>query len=96
MLCASGHIQTLVCPRGSAKSRYLTSGSQTSGSQTDADRPDDPEVWRAGAEEHEGSWWDHWTAWLEGRSGELVAAPEQLGSATHPAGDDAPGRYVLD
>jgi polyhydroxyalkanoate synthase len=84
VLCASGHIQTLVCPLDSPKARYLTGN----------DRPADPEAWRAGAEEHSGSWWDHWLTWLGERGGELVAAPAGVGSAAYPAGDAAPGSYV--
>ena len=46
VLCASGHIQTLVCPRGSAKSRYLTSGDQSL--RRSRPTPTDPTTRRSG------------------------------------------------
>jgi polyhydroxyalkanoate synthase subunit PhaC len=56
--------------------------------------PDDPESWLAGATERTGSWWDHWSEWYRQHGGGEVAAPSTLGSASFPAGDPAPGRYV--
>jgi polyhydroxyalkanoate synthase len=84
VLSASGHVQTLVSPRGAPKARYFVGGH----------RPTDPEEWRTEAEERAGSWWDHWLLWLGARAGALVDAPEELGSADYPAGDPAPGTYV--
>ena len=59
-----------------------------------AELPDDAEAWRAGATEHAGSWWEHWKDWYRQHGGGEVPAPKTLGSASHPAGDPAPGRYV--
>jgi polyhydroxyalkanoate synthase len=84
VLCKSGHIQTLVCPPDNAKAAYLTN----------PDRPATAENWMAGAEQQQGSWWTHWLQWLSSRSGDVVDAPEGLGSAAHPAGAAAPGSYV--
>jgi polyhydroxyalkanoate synthase len=50
----------------------------------------------AGAQRHDGSWWSHWAEWLTARSGGQVPAREDLGTDDYPAGDPAPGRYVLE
>lgn len=84
VLANTGHIQTLVSPPGSNKSRYWTG--------PDPDR--DPDVWREQATEHEGTWWEHWAGWIDARSGPMSKAPTALGSPTHPPLDDAPGTYV--
>jgi polyhydroxyalkanoate synthase len=84
VLCSSGHIQTLVSPLDNPRSRYFTGD----------DLPPTAEAWRAGADEHEGSWWGHWFEWLEPRAGALVAAPRQLGNRAHPVLEPAPGSYV--
>jgi polyhydroxyalkanoate synthase subunit PhaC len=84
VLCSSGHIQTVVAdPKHRGLGYYLNP-------QT----PPDPEQWMAGAQRHEGSWWEHWAGWLADRSGEQTAAPESLGSARYPAIEPAPGSYV--
>jgi polyhydroxyalkanoate synthase len=41
-----------------------------------------------------GSWWPDYVAWLQARSGELVVAPNALGSRRHKATAKAPGTYV--
>jgi polyhydroxyalkanoate synthase len=86
VLSSSGHIQALVNPPGNPKARYYTN---------DHIAPT-AEEWRATATEQVGSWWEHWQGWLAPRSGGWRPAPERLGSDAHPAGDPAPGRYVLD
>jgi polyhydroxyalkanoate synthase subunit PhaC len=85
VLNSSGHVQSLVCPPGNFKARYFTNPHLEA----------TPERWLASAIEHKGSWWDHWLAWLEPRSGELRRAPEELGASQYPALDPAPGTYVL-
>ncbi len=85
VLCSSGHIQTVVAAPDHPRLGYFTNP------QT----PADPAAWLAEAQRHDGSWWDHYAAWLADRSGELGPAPERLGSSTHPAGEAAPGTYVL-
>jgi polyhydroxyalkanoate synthase subunit PhaC len=85
VLSSSGHIQALVNPPSNPKSRYYTN---------DAIAPT-AEQWRAGAREHTGSWWDNWLEWIEPRAGQQKAAPRKLGNRRYPAGDAAPGRYVL-
>jgi polyhydroxyalkanoate synthase len=57
------------------------------------DRYLDPEAYLANAAHREGSWWPEWSAWLEARSGESVAAPGD--DARYAPLCDAPGTYVL-
>ncbi len=59
----------------------------------DAGDAETAEEWRQNATEHEGSWWEDWTDWLEPRSGEKVEPPS-IGSEQHPPIEDAPGTYV--
>ena len=56
--------------------------------------PPDADQWMAGAQRHEGSWWEHWVGWLAERSGEQIAAPKSVGSHLFPAKEPAPGTYV--
>jgi polyhydroxyalkanoate synthase subunit PhaC len=82
-LSSSGHIAGIVNPP-SPKAMYWTN----------PDTPPDAKVWLAGATEHKASWWEDWTAWIGERAGVRRAAPP-MGSKTHPALDDAPGKYVF-
>ena len=52
------------------------------------------EDWIASAQEHPGSWWPDWAAWIKGHSGKLVAAPRGYGRGRYQAIEPAPGRYV--
>jgi polyhydroxyalkanoate synthase len=56
--------------------------------------PADPEAWLAGAAQHPGSWWPHWSEWLSQHAGGKVKAriPGKTGSLK--AIEDAPGSYV--
>jgi len=55
-----------------------------------------PEVgdWISGAQEHPGSWWPHWAAWLKARSGDQVPARDPAKGRLKPL-EDAPGSFVL-
>lgn len=86
VLGSSGHIQSLVNPPTNPKASFHAGG-DLSGS---------PEHWLATATETKGSWWPHWVAWLEARSGGRRPAPAAPGSEAHPPLDPAPGRYVLE
>jgi len=86
VLSYSGHIASLVNPPGNPKAHYWTGP---------APGPD-PEAWLAGAEKHQGSWWEPWARWTASRSGPRTAAPERLGSEAHPVLGTAPGLYVRD
>jgi polyhydroxyalkanoate synthase subunit PhaC len=84
VLSSGGHIQTLINPTGSAKVKFFVNPKL-------ALNPDD---WLAQAKPVAGSWWEHWRSWLAERSGEIRAAPPQLGNDRHPRGADAPGTNV--
>jgi polyhydroxyalkanoate synthase len=85
VLSSSGHIQAMVNPPGNPKSSYRTANGTP---------PADPDEWLATTDEHRGTWWDHWVAWLQKRSSGRRPAPTTCGSATHPPLQPAPGRYV--
>ncbi len=86
VLGASGHIAGVINPPSKNKRSYWT-GRTTA-------VPTDPAVWLDNAQEHPGSWWTDWSAWLAGRSGRQIAAPKSPGSRRHPVIEPAPGRYV--
>ncbi|MCL6282462.1 alpha/beta fold hydrolase [Ruegeria sp. 2012CJ41-6] len=84
LLSQSGHIQAIVNPPGNKRSKFFTNkGKHTT-----------PEEYQAGAEPHEGTWWDYWAVWMAERSGTKVAAPKALGSDAYPPLAAAPGTYV--
>ncbi len=83
VLGASGHIAGIVNPPAANKYGYWTN----------AKLPPDPETWLAGAEQHAGSWWPDWMAWLSRRSGKKVPARDPGDGKLTPL-EDAPGSYV--
>jgi polyhydroxyalkanoate synthase len=85
VLSSSGHIQAIVNPPSNKRSSFLT---------RDGVPPLSAEQWLDEAMRHDGSWWNHWTAWLTARSGDERPAPEGLGNDAYPPLDPAPGRYV--
>lgn len=84
-LANSGHIAGMINPPSKGKGRYWAT--ENGGPYEDA------EEWREKAREHEGSWWEDWTAWLEKHSGNKVKPPK-MGSRKHKPLEDAPGTYV--
>ncbi len=60
---------------------------------TNAHLPGAVDGWIAEAEEHAGSWWPHWAAWLKERSGALIPARDPA-KGPLKALEDAPGSYV--
>ena len=84
-LANSGHIAGMINPPSKGKGRYWAT--ENGGAY------DTPSAWREQAKEHEGSWWEDWSKWLEPRSGERVDPPE-MGSENYPPIEDAPGTYV--
>jgi polyhydroxyalkanoate synthase len=81
-----GHVQTIVSPVEKSRQKYWAGPAAAP----------DPDEWLEQTEQHAGSWWPHWSAWLTARSGKEVPAPATLGSASHPQREPAPGRYVLE
>jgi polyhydroxyalkanoate synthase len=82
-LSGSGHIAGVINHPDAKKYQHWTN----------ADLPATVEEWQAGAEEHPGSWWPHWSAWLSARSGGKVAARDPA-KGPLKAIEDAPGSYV--
>jgi polyhydroxyalkanoate synthase len=85
-LVSGGHNRGVVSAPGQ------DSGASTQiATATRDDRYRNQEDWRASAERSDGSWWPHWTSWLQGRSSSSVESrAPKLGLAP------APGIYVLD
>jgi poly(3-hydroxyalkanoate) synthetase len=86
ILSPAGHIASLVNPPTNAKASYLV-----------ADKtPEGATEWQALASRQDGSWWPDFARWLAERAGELRPAPPEVGAATHPPKEPAPGTYVFD
>ncbi|MEH6810354.1 MAG: alpha/beta fold hydrolase [Hyphomonas oceanitis] len=86
VLSSSGHLQSLINPPGNPKAKYF---------RNTEIKPTSDE-WAATAEEHAGSWWPLWGAWLKERSGALKTAPKACGNEAFPPLYAAPGKYVFD
>jgi polyhydroxyalkanoate synthase len=84
VLGASGHIAGVINPASRNKRSYWIDGKLG----------DEPEAWLESATSQPGSWWTHWSKWLQTYAGEQVAAPKKLGSAKFAPIEPAPGRYV--
>ena len=84
VLSSSGHIQSVINPPGNAKAKYFLNPQP----------PAELEEWLSAAEQHAGSWWDHWRDWLVARSGEQREVPGILGGVNHPPQAKSPGTYV--
>ena len=86
VLAGSGHIAGVVNPPAARKYQYWTN-----------DGPAKTlEEFLANAEDHPGSWWTDWIAWIERQDGEWVEATgkRRPGGKGDRAIEDAPGRYV--
>jgi polyhydroxyalkanoate synthase len=86
LLAGSGHIAGVVNPPASKKYGYWTN-----------DKPAETlEEFIAGAQQHPGSWWPHWLAWLRAQDAAEVKATgkRRPGGRGDPVIEDAPGRYV--
>jgi polyhydroxyalkanoate synthase len=82
VLSSGGHIAGIVNPPG-PKGWYMTADHN----------PETPELWRAAAQRHQGSWWEDWANWSAERAGAKVEPPP-TGSEQHPVLGDGPGEYV--
>ena len=83
VMAGSGHIAGVVNPPTKVKYQYWT-GPKPEGTF---------EEWMKRTEEHPGSWWPHWFAWLERQAPKRVK-PRIPGDGPLPALEDAPGSYV--
>ncbi len=86
VLAGSGHIAGVVNPPAARKYQYWTNAAPA-GSLG---------AFVAGAEEHKGSWWPDWLAWLEAFDATRVkvTSKRKPGGRGDPVIEDAPGRYV--
>ncbi|WP_299236129.1 class I poly(R)-hydroxyalkanoic acid synthase [uncultured Halomonas sp.] len=87
VLGGSGHIAGVVNPPHKNKYGYWTNDSL----------PETHEEWLAGAEQHEGSWWPHWQAWMTDNGyvdAKKMVAARQPGDGELSIIEPAPGRYV--
>lgn len=84
VLGASGHIAGVINPPAKKKRSYWTNDGAASTA----------EEWLSGAQEHAGSWWPEWAAFLAKNAGKQVAPPRKPGNARYKPIEPAPGRYV--
>ena len=82
-LAGSGHIAGVINAPAATKYQHWTNDSL----------PETLDAWIAGAEEHPGSWWNNWSAWLKERSGDEVPARDPSAGPLPPL-EDAPGSFV--
>ncbi|HEY2178627.1 MAG TPA: class I poly(R)-hydroxyalkanoic acid synthase [Caulobacteraceae bacterium] len=82
-LAGSGHIAGVINAPTAGKYQHWTNDAL----------PDSLDEWMAGAEEHPGSWWPHWAAWLAPRSGKQIPARDPAKGPLKPT-EDAPGSFV--
>ncbi|GGB54772.1 class I poly(R)-hydroxyalkanoic acid synthase [Roseibium aquae] len=85
VLSGSGHIAGVVNPPHKNKYQYWTNGAPVG----------QIEDWIANAEEHPGSWWPHWDAWIREKDATLVKA-RKPGAYRMKILGDAPGSYVME
>ncbi|MES2493676.1 MAG: class I poly(R)-hydroxyalkanoic acid synthase [Pseudomonadota bacterium] len=86
LLAGSGHIAGVVNPPAANKYRFWTNSAPV----------DSLEEYIAGADEHPGSWWQHWVDWLRSHDPSTVAATgkRKPGGRGDRVIEEAPGRYV--
>ncbi|MNN47874.1 Poly-beta-hydroxybutyrate polymerase [compost metagenome] len=82
-LAGSGHIAGVINPPAANKYQHWTNPAL----------PETLEEWQAGAQQHPGSWWTHWAAWLREKSGKTIPARDPKTGPLKPI-EPAPGAYV--
>ena len=82
-LAGSGHIAGVINAPAARKYQHWTNPAL----------PETLAEWQAGATEHPGSWWEHWSAWLGERSGAQIPARDPANGPLKPI-EPAPGSYV--
>ena len=85
VVAGSGHVAGVVNPPSMGKYQYWLND----------EGADTLEEWLDGAEEHPGSWWPDWAAWLAKHSGKKIDA-RVPGDGELDIIEDAPGSYVKD
>ena len=85
VLSDAGHVAGVVNPPGANARFRVAEGSE---------RVLDPDGWLSASEEHRRSWWEDWAEWIATRAGDQQTPPP-MGSERFPAGESAPGTYVL-
>jgi polyhydroxyalkanoate synthase subunit PhaC len=85
VLSSSGHVQSIINPPGNPKAKFFLNPRLEK----------EPDAWLSGAQEHRGSWWEHWRSWLGKRSGAWKRTSGKVGNRRYPPGSPAPGAYVL-
>ncbi|MEA3393193.1 MAG: class I poly(R)-hydroxyalkanoic acid synthase [Pseudomonadota bacterium] len=83
---ASGHIAGVINPPEKKKRSHWI--------RADGKLPKTLDAWLEGAQEHAGSWWPDWAAWLKAQAGKQVTAPKAYGKGKYKVIEAAPGRYV--
>ncbi len=82
-MAGSGHIAGVINPPSANKYQHWTNDAL----------PGTLAEWQANAQEHPGSWWNHWAAWLHDKSGGWVEARDPNTGPLPPI-EPAPGSYV--
>ncbi len=82
-MAGSGHIAGVINPPAAGKYQHWVN----------AELPATVGEWMADAKEQPGSWWPHWSAWLQDKAGPMVAARDPAKGSLKPI-EDAPGSYV--
>jgi class II poly(R)-hydroxyalkanoic acid synthase len=86
VLSTSGHIASMVNPPDNPKATFQVAKSN----------PADPAEWLAEATTVSGSWWPHYSSWLQARSGGTKKRRARAGSKEFAVLGPAPGTYVHD
>jgi polyhydroxyalkanoate synthase len=86
VLGGSGHIAGIVNPPAANKYCYWTRDAKT--------LPAKPEEWLEGAEQHPGSWWTDWQAWISALNGDARVPARDPAAGALPPIEDAPGAFV--
>ena len=84
ILSGSGHVAGIVNPPEKSKRGYFTDGELSKGVKH----------WLHTAKENEGSWWIHWTNWLDKVSEKQAPAVYNIGNEDYPPVEPSPGKYV--
>ncbi len=86
VLSTSGHIQSVLRPPGIANTFYYLNDS----------KEQDAEAWLETATKCSGTWWTHWSEWLNERGGEKRIVADIIGNEAYPPLTPAPGLYVVE